>query len=157
MRTLNLRLLLTFVFLALLLTSLSEAEVLHSWNEPNPNHSLQNGNIVEQPFSTYTSKSASRSESSGSWTLTGFATASANAQASSPAPGDLRRELDAHALVRATGDKDTLEPHSGDGLAKTADGAEIKKTSSDGTTTASTKRKAHVVLYQQRVGQQPLH
>ena len=156
MRTLNLRLLLTFVFLALLLTSFSEAEVLHNWNESNPNHAFDSGHTVEDLFSTHTSKSASRSESNGSWSLTASASASANAQAPLPRGGDLSQQFDAHALVRATGDKDTLEPHSGDGLAKTADGAEIKKTSSDGTTTASTKRKAHVVLYQQRVGQQPL-
>ena len=51
------------LFLLLLLTSLSEAEVLHSWVEPQPDHAFQNGAVVEYPFNTYTSKSASRSES----------------------------------------------------------------------------------------------
>ena len=137
-----------FLFLTLLWGSFSEAEVLHNWNEPNPDHPYQNGDIVENLFNTYTSKSATRSESGNSWQLTASATASANAQASSPRSGDLNMQFDAEALVRATGDRHAVEPHTGDGLAKTADGSEIKKTSSDGTTTAMTKRKAHVVLYQ---------
>jgi len=136
-----------FVFLALLLTSLSEAEVLHSWNEPNPDHAFQNGNIVEYPFNTYTSKSASRSESNGSWTLTGSATASANAQAVSPAPGNVSREWDADAQLRATGDLDTLETEPPDGLPETEQGVEKTKTSPDGTTTARRKRMGHVVHY----------
>ena len=94
------------LFLLLLLTSLSEAEVLHSWVEPQPDHAFQNGAVAEYPFNTYTSKSASRSESGGSWQLTGSATASANVQAVSPRSGDVSRKWDADAQLRATGDRD---------------------------------------------------
>lgn len=145
---------LAFVFLTL--SSIAAAEVLHKWFEPHPYDTFNSGHTVENLFYTYTSKDASRSESNGSWQLTGSATASANASAPLPRGGDLNMQFNAHALVRATGDLDTLEPHTGDGLAKTADGAELPKTSSDGTTTASTKRKGHVVNYQQRVGRDPL-
>ena len=102
--------LLTFVFWTLLLTSPSEAEVLHKWFEPQPNHAFQNVNTVEYPFYTYTSKDASRSESGGSWSLTASATASANARAVSPRSGDVSRQSDADAQLRATGDMDTLTP-----------------------------------------------
>lgn len=135
-------------FIYLTLSSIAAAEVLHRWFEPNPDHQFNSGHTIENLFNTYTSKDASRSESNGSWQLTGSATASASASAPLPRGGDLNMQFNAHALVRATGDLDTLEPHTGDGLAQTANGAETKKTSSDGTTTASTKRKAHVVMYQ---------
>lgn len=89
---------LTFVFS--LVADICDAEVLHSWVEPSLNHSFQNGDIVEELFYTYTSKSAQRSEPGGSWSVTGSATASANAHASSPDPGNLTRQWDAHALLR---------------------------------------------------------
>ena len=144
------------VLLTLLLASFSEAEVLHKWFESDPDHSYQYGDVVDELFNTYTSKDASRTESDGSWQLTASATALANCRAPIPRGEDLRTAFDAHALVRATGDKDTLEPHSGDGFAKTENGVKRTLTSADGTTTASTKRIAHVVSYQNRAGRDPL-
>ena len=88
------------MFVFSLVAGICDAEVLHSWVEPDPNHSFQNDNTVEQLFYTYTSKSAQRSEPGGSWSVTGSATASANARASSPDPGNLTRQWDAHALLR---------------------------------------------------------
>ena len=96
------------VFFALLLTSFSDAEVLHSWVESQPNHGFQNDNSVEYSFYTYTSKRASRSESGGSWQLTAEAKASANCQPVSPAPGNMNREWNADAQLRTTGDIETL-------------------------------------------------
>ena len=151
--TLSCLLLLTFVFLTL--SGIAAAEVLHKWVELQPDHSYQYGNTDEDLFYTYTSKDASRSESGGSWQVTGSASASATARAPLPRGQDWRTAFDAHALVRATGDRHTLEPHDGDGLAETADGADKPLTSSDGTTTANTIRKAHVVSYQNRTGRQP--
>lgn len=148
MKTLNLILLWMFLFLTV--AGICSAEVLHSWVEPQPNHAFQNDNTIEYPFYTYTSKSASRSESGGSWSLTASATASANARAISPQSGNVSRQWDADAQLRATGDWDTLKPDPADALPKTADGVEKTKTSSDGTTTARRKRKAHVVYYRNR-------
>ena len=145
------------LLLTLVLASFSEAEVLHKWLEPNPDHSYTYGNTDEDLFYTYTTKDASRSESEGSWQVTGSATASANAQAPLPRGQDLKTEFDAHALLRATGDRHAIEPHTGDGLAKAEDdSAVITKPSADNTTTARTKRKAHIVIYQQRVGQETI-
>ena len=138
------------LLLTLVLASFSEAEVLHKWFESDSDHPFRYGDVVEELFNTYTSKDASRNEAGGSWQLTASATASANCRAPIPRGEDLRTAFDAHALVRATGDLDTLEPHTGDGLAKTETGVEKTLTSSDGTTTASTKRIAHVVSYRNR-------
>ena len=138
------------LLLTLLLAGICDAEVLHSWVEPQPDHAFQNDHGVEYPFYTYTSKSAERSESGSSWSLTASATASANARAALPGSGDVSRQWDADAQLRATGDMDTLKPDPADDLAKTEDGIERTLTSSDGTTTARTKRKAHVVYYQNR-------
>ncbi|MYA69654.1 hypothetical protein F4009_15925 [Candidatus Poribacteria bacterium] len=155
-RLMRLNRILGLIFVYSFVAGICDAEVLHNWHEPNPGHPHQYGDVVEDLFNTYTSKSATRSESGNSWQLTASAAASAGAQAPLPRRGDLKTEFDAHALVRATGDRHEVSPHTGDGLAKTADGAEIPKTSTDGTTTASTKRKAHIVLYQNRTGRQPL-
>ena len=67
------------LLLTLLLASVSQAEVLHKWREPNPYHSYTYANTDENLFYTYTTKDASRSESGGSWQVTGSASASANA------------------------------------------------------------------------------
>ena len=151
MKTLHLILGLPFLFF--LVAGICDAEELHNWAEPNPNYTFQNGDVVEELFYVYTSKQAERSESGGSWTVTGSATASANARASAPRGGDLIREWNASARLQATGDNDLLEPHSGDGMTVTEDGNEKTLTSSDGTTTARTKRVAHVISYQnQTVG-----
>ena len=140
-----------FVFFALLLASLSDAEVLHNWFEANPDHPFPNGDQgIEYPFNAYTSKSATRSESGGSWQLTASATASANCQAVSPAPGNVSREWNVDAQLRATGDLDTLRTEPPDGLPATAQGVEKTKTSTDGTTTARRARKAHVVSYKNK-------
>lgn len=139
---------LTVVFLTF--SSLSGAEILHQWVESLPDHAFQNGDIVEYPFNTYTSKSATRSESGGSWSLTALATASANCQALLPAPGDVSREWNVDAKLRATGDLDTLKTESPDGLLATEKGIEETDTSSDGTTTARRARKAHIVYYRNR-------
>ncbi|RKU25828.1 hypothetical protein C6499_14455 [Candidatus Poribacteria bacterium] len=155
-RLVRLNCILGLIFVYSLVAGICDAEVLHSWNEPNPDHAFQNDNSVEYPFNTHTSKSATRSESGGSWTLTASATASANARAVSPRPGDVSRVWDADAQLRATGDLDTLATDPPDGLSKTEQGVEKTKTSSDGTTTARRKRKAHVISYQNRVGQQSL-
>ena len=134
----------------LLLAGICDAEVLHRWVEPQPNHSFQNGDIEEEPFYTYTNKNALRSESGGSWSLTASATASANARAASPRPGDVSREWNANAQLRATGDLDTLTTEPPDALPKMEQEVENTKTSSDGTTTARRKRVAHVVSYKNK-------
>ena len=146
---------LAFIFLALLLTSPSDAEVLHNWFESNPDRRFQNGDIVEYPFNVYTSKSATRSESGNSWQLTASATASAGCQAVSPAPGDWNREWNVDAQLRATGDLDTQKTEPPDGLPAMEAGVEKTVTSADGTTTARRKRKAHIVYYRNKTGKQP--
>ncbi len=153
---------LTVMFLTL--SSITAAEILHSWFEPHPDSMFDNGDQGrEHPFNTYTSKSATRSESGGSWQLTASATASANCQPVSPAPGNWSREWDVDARLRATGDRDregvdarkTRDPIWGNELPATAQGVEKTKTSADGTTTARTKRKVHIVYYRNRTGKQP--
>ena len=154
---------LTVMFLTL--SSITAAETLHSWFEAHPDSMFDNGDQgIEQPFNTYTSKSATRSESGGSWQLTASATASAGCQAVSPAPGNLVREWDVDARLRATGDRDregvdarkTRDPLWGNELPATEAGVERTKTSTDGTTTARTKRVVHIVMYQNRIGEDPL-
>ena len=148
MKTLNLLLLLTFVCLTF--SGIAGAEVLHKWLEPNPYHSYTYGNTDENLFYTYTTKDASRSESGGSWQVTGSATASANAHAPLPRGEDRSTEFDVDAQLRATGDRHEVDPFHGNELPETADGVEKTKKSSDGTTTARTKRKAHVVHYRNK-------
>lgn len=145
---------LTVMFLSL--SSITEAEILHSWFEAHPDSMFDNGDQgIEHPFNTYTSKSATRSESGGSWQLTASARASANCQPVSPAPRDWSREWDVDARLRATGDRHKVDPIWGNELPATADGVEKTKTSVDGTTTARTKRKVHIVYYRNRTGKQP--
>ena len=139
------------LLLTFLLASFSQAEVLHHWFEPNPDHSYTYANTDENLFYTYTTKDASRSESGGSWTLTASATATANAQAPLPRGQDVKTEFDVDAQLRTTGDRHEVEPFHGNEMPATEQGAERTKKSSDSTTTARTKRKAHVASYKNKI------
>ena len=155
----------TLFFVTLLLTCLfitqiplASSEVLHNWHEPHPEHSW--GAKNEQLFNTFTSKYAALTEENlggfgNSWKLTASATASAGAQVPLPDPGNRSREWDASGLVKATGDKDTVDPHSGDGLpvyvrgpaGARYDHSEKVIASTDNSTTARTVRKTHMIYY----------